>query len=63
MPVKPSDKEQQYFITQEVARLKKLHEERLRNQKEEERVRLRELHFMHCAKCGGKMETTTLETV
>lgn len=63
MPVKPSEQEQQYFITQEVARLKRLHEERQSSQKAEERARLKELHFMHCAKCGGKMEITTLESV
>jgi uncharacterized protein len=59
----PSKKEQEFFIAQEVARLKKLHEEHMRTQKEEERRRLKELHFMHCAKCGEKMEVTKFEDI
>jgi uncharacterized protein len=63
MVVKPSDKEQEYFIAKEVKRLKKLQEENARTMAEEERRKLKELHYMHCTKCGQKMETTTLAEV
>ena len=65
MPVKPKplNKEEQYFITQEVARLKRLREEHLRAQAQEDRRKMKELHFLCCAKCGQKMETTKLESV
>jgi hypothetical protein len=63
MPNKPSKNEQEYFITQEVARLKALREEHQRKLKDDERRKLREAHYLHCAKCGQKMETTTLANV
>lgn len=63
MVSKPSNKEQEYFITQEVARLAKLREQHLAKQKAEERQKMKELHHLRCAKCGQKMETTTLEGV
>ena len=55
--------EERYFIEQEVKRLKQIHQERMTKQAEAERARLKELHFMHCAKCGEQMETTTLVEV
>ncbi|MGE5235872.1 MAG: zf-TFIIB domain-containing protein [Acidobacteriota bacterium] len=60
---RPSDKEQEYFIRLEVERLKKLREEHQRAAVEADRRRLRELHHLHCAKCGQKMETTRLGSV
>lgn len=60
---KPSEKEQEYFITQEMKRLKDIRDQRAQEQAEAEKARLKELHFMHCAKCGQKMETTTLVEV
>ena len=63
MVTKPSPKEREYFVQQEMIRLKKLRDEHLRKEKDGERQKRKELHYMHCAKCGQKMETTTLETV
>ena len=63
MVSKPSDNEQEYFIRQEMIRLKKLREDHLKNTAEAERIRQRELHYMHCAKCGQKMEVTTLNSI
>ena len=63
MVVKPSEKEQEYFIAREVERLKKLQKEHQGKLAGDERQRLKELHFMHCAKCGDNMETTTLAEV
>jgi len=52
MPVKPSDKEEAYFIRQEFERRKKAEEEKLAKLNEQEIQRLKELHYMHCPKCG-----------
>lgn len=59
----PREKEEEYFLRQEMERLKALREQHRRQQEAEERARMRELHFMHCAKCGQRMETTTLSGV
>jgi predicted RNA-binding Zn-ribbon protein involved in translation (DUF1610 family) len=55
----PSDKEQEYFLRKELERIKALREEHKQKQAEEERVRMKELHFMHCTKCGQRMATTS----
>ncbi|BCW93747.1 MAG: hypothetical protein KatS3mg007_1641 [Thermoanaerobaculum sp.] len=60
---KPSEKEQEYFLQQELARLRELREQYRRQLEEEERRKLKELHFMHCPKCGQKMEMTHLQGV
>ena len=57
MPVKPSDNEDQYFLEQE---LKKLLEKSRKEQAAmagTEKKRLKDLHFMHCPKCGQKLAT------
>lgn len=60
MILKPSDKEQEYFIRLEAERIKQLQAEHRTKMAEEDRRRLKELHFMHCPKCGQAMATTTL---
>lgn len=60
---KPSDKEQEYFLNLELERLRKLREEHRQKLAEEEREKLKELHHLHCAKCGQKMEVTHFEGV
>jgi RNA polymerase-binding transcription factor DksA len=55
MPDKPSDKEEQYFIEQEMKRqLAKARAEQ-EMQAVTETPRLKELHYMHCPKCGQKL--------
>jgi hypothetical protein len=56
MPVKPSDKEEEYFARLEVARKRKIDEERHGKLKEEERQRMKALHFMRCPKCGMELQ-------
>lgn len=52
MPVKPSDKEEEYFARQEFER-KKQQEEQSRAQMDiEEKQKNQKLHYMHCPKCG-----------
>jgi hypothetical protein len=55
MPVKPSDKEEEYFIKLDLERRKKIIEEKLRQTAEEEKLKLKELHFMCCPKCGMEL--------
>ena len=60
---RPSDHEQEYFIRKDLERLKAMRDEHHKKQQEEERARLKELHFMHCTKCGQEMTTVTLTGV
>lgn len=55
MPVKPSDKEEEYFTRQELERKKKLEEEKQKKLAESEKNRLKELHYMRCPKCGMEL--------
>jgi hypothetical protein len=57
MPVKPSEKEEEYFVKQEFERKKKVEAERQARMAEEEKRRLKELHHMHCPKCGMSLVT------
>ncbi len=53
---KPSEKEEQFFRQQEIAKLRKMREEACRRMHEEECRRLKELHWMRCPKCGMELE-------
>ena len=55
MPVKPSEKEEVYFVRREFERKAKLEEEKQKKLQEEEKKRLQELHFMKCPKCGSQL--------
>ena len=55
MPVKPSEKEEEYFARLEFDRRKKLEEEARIKLEEAEKERLKNLHYMHCPKCGMKL--------
>jgi hypothetical protein len=52
MPVKPSEKEEEYFARLELERRRKHEEEHRKKMAAEEKKRLKELHYMHCPKCG-----------
>ena len=52
MPVKPSDKEAEYFAREEFKKMKQAEEEKRIKLEIEEKKRLKELHYMHCPKCG-----------
>jgi hypothetical protein len=57
LPMKPSQKEEQYFLEQEAKRLRA---KALQNQAamaDDEKKQLKELHYMHCPKCGQKLAT------
>jgi uncharacterized protein len=55
MPVKPDDKEEAYFAKQEFERKKKLEEEKHRKLAQDDKRRLKELHYMRCPKCGMEL--------
>jgi uncharacterized protein len=55
MPVKPSEKEEEYFLRLEFEKRKKAEEEKQARLNEEEKAKLKELHYMHCPKCGQKL--------
>jgi hypothetical protein len=54
--------EQQMLETARVARLKR-QQEREAAEKEEERKRLRDLHFMKCPKCGHDLKTDSVSDI
>jgi hypothetical protein len=55
MPIKPSQNEEKYFRELELkARLEKLAKEQETTAKAEKH-RLKELHWLHCPKCGQKL--------
>jgi YgiT-type zinc finger domain-containing protein len=55
MPVKPSEKEEEYFARLEFERKKKKEEDRQKKLAGDEKKRLKEIHFMQCPKCGMKL--------
>ena len=52
---KPSEKEDEYFAKIEFEKRKKECEKRQKRIKEEEREKAKELHYMHCPKCGMEL--------
>jgi hypothetical protein len=60
---KPSEIEDEYFAKENAVKLYKKMLDQARQLEQEERDRLRELHFMHCPKCGLKLESFDLRGV
>ncbi len=52
-----SSNEDEYFAREQAEKLRKLAAEKRKQQAEEEARRLKELHWMHCPKCGQEMDT------
>lgn len=52
---KPSESEQEYIARIEYRRRKEAEEEKQRQMAKEEKRRQKELHFMHCPKCGMQL--------
>ncbi len=51
----PKEKEEEYFARVELEKKKKLIEEQCAKMEASERERLKELHYMHCPKCGSQL--------
>ena len=56
MPVKPSEKEEEYVPRQELERRRQIANEGKAARLEEESERRRSLHFMRCPKCGSELQ-------
>lgn len=54
---KPSEKEEEHFARLEFEKKKKLAEKNQANMASEEKKKLKELHSMHCPKCGMQLVT------
>ncbi len=52
MPIKPSEKEEEYFARQMFETKQKVEQEKQQQLAEAERQKAKELHFMKCPKCG-----------
>jgi hypothetical protein len=63
MPGQPSENEEEYFARLEIKRRLEVEAKRAHAQAEEEKKRLKELHFMHCPKCGTRLSEESLEKV
>jgi len=55
MAGKPSEKEEEYFARKNFESKKKLEEERHKKLGVPERVKLKDLHYMRCPKCGMEL--------
>jgi len=62
-PLKPSENEAEYFAQQEFKRLKVKALELEAALAESEAARLKELHYMHCPKCGHIMVEVELKEI
>jgi hypothetical protein len=51
MPVKPTEKEEEYFARLEFEKRRKLEAEKQAQIMEEEKRKLKEIHYMRCPKC------------
>jgi len=60
---KPSQNEAEYFARVEVEKRRRLAKEIQEKQTEEERKKLKELHYMHCSKCGNELNTLVFKGV
>lgn len=49
---KPSESEEEYFTRIEFERRKEVEEKKYREMAAEEKRKRKDLHFMHCPKCG-----------
>lgn len=55
MPLKPSEQEEEHFARLEYERKKKIEEEKHARLADDEKQKLKSLHFMRCPKCGMEL--------
>ena len=63
MPVNPSDPEDEYFAKLEMRKRLEEQAKRAASVADEEKSRLRELHYQHCPKCGTKLAEEVMDGV
>lgn len=59
----PSREEAEYFARQEYEKLRELAEKKKAKMAESDADKLKELHWMHCPKCGHELLTISLHGV
>ncbi len=62
-PGKPSTIEDEYFVREDAEKKRKLALQMKKQLQADEQRALRELHFMHCPKCGMKMQEVKMRGV
>jgi acetyl-CoA carboxylase beta subunit len=62
-PGKPSTTEDEYFVREDAEKKRKIALEVKKQTEATEQRRLKELHFMHCPKCGMKMHEVAMRGV
>ena len=62
-PIQPTEKEEEYFARLELAKKKRLADEKMRALAEEEKKKLKDLHYMRCPKCGSELVEITYKQV
>ena len=62
-PGKPSTGEDEYFIREDAEKKRRLALEAKKQTALDEQKRLRDLHHMHCPKCGMKMQAMKMRGV
>ena len=60
---KPSTTEDEYFVREDAEKKRRLALEQKKALAAEEQKRLRELHWMHCPKCGMDMHTVRFQNI
>lgn len=63
MSDKPSNTEEEFFAKQDAEKRRKAALEAQRQMEHAEKEKAKELHFMHCPKCGMKLETVKFKEV
>lgn len=62
-PLRPSNKEDEYFAKQEAIKLRKLALRQKEQMSKEEKAKLKDMHWMHCPKCGHELKEITINQV
>lgn len=63
MPEKPSSNEEEYFHKLEREKLEKKRQAAAEQKAEDDRKAQRELHYMHCPKCGAVLHEETYHSI
>jgi hypothetical protein len=63
MPVQPSEREDEYFAREEMKKRLEKQRQQAASMAEAEKTRLKELHYLHCPKCGNSLEETVMDEV
>jgi RNA polymerase-binding transcription factor DksA len=59
-PPKPSSAEDEFFAKEDAEKKRRMTQQMAKQLAADERKKLRDLHFMHCPKCGMKMQEVRL---